>query len=93
MSDESELGPYSDVEMDKPLTRRELIAMLDPYNKAISSLASCMINVTTGMRASESPDVAFQGSIAFDKLDEVIYHLEDITRRFDTLLRPKESDQ
>lgn len=74
-----------DKDLDRPVTVRELLVVLEEYHNAIADLSSCMINASSGLRLSGVNEAEKEGDQIFHKLDSVISSLEKASEKLQAL--------
>lgn len=62
--------------VDRFITIKEVLSIIEPYHNAVATLGSCMLNASLALRASDSSDIRSEGDAIFEKLDLMISELE-----------------
>jgi hypothetical protein len=71
--------------LDRAITLREFLKVIEPYNNAVTGLTSCVINVSATLSNSGMPELETEGDAVFKKLDSIIEDLELISARIDEI--------
>jgi hypothetical protein len=79
--------------LDKMMTVRVFLEVLEPYNAAIAGLGSCMIDVSAALRNSEIEELQVEGETVYKKLDAVIKDLELAHEKIKELVGQDSSDE
>lgn len=71
--------------LDRVITLREFLNVIEPYSDAVVGLTSCVITVSKALSNSGIPQLKTEGDAVFEKVDSIIEYLELSSARIDEI--------